>query len=93
MHNNYKLEERIIKNIIMKNTKCIDENEKLQIIFYYRNRKTANLVIKNSQTTQVDPLKTTNVIYKYTCNLMTSQLEYIGITKTTFKEKTRCTLL
>ena len=51
MHNNYKLEERIIKNIIMKNTKCIDENEKLQIIFYYRNRKTANLVIKNSPTT------------------------------------------
>ena len=57
MHNNYKLDERIIKNIIMKNTKCIDENEKTQIIFYYRNRKTANLVIKNSPKNSSRPLE------------------------------------
>ena len=56
-------------------------------IFYYKNRKTANLVIKNSQTTQLDPLKTTNVIYKYTCNLMTCQSEYIGMTRTTLKKR------
>ena len=36
MHSNYKLEERIIKDIVMRNIKCKNENNPLKIIFYYK---------------------------------------------------------
>ena len=89
MNGNYKLEERILKNIVYKNVKCNDsENEQLKIIFYYKNSKTANLVIKNSPTTQCEDLNTTNVIYNFTCNRMTCQsANYIGMTRTTLKKR------
>ena len=50
VHVNSKLE--VIKAIITKNIKCKDsENEHLKIIFYYKNNKTSNLVIKNNPAT------------------------------------------
>ena len=42
-HKNYKIEERIIKGMIYNNTECIDKNNKLQLIFYYRNKKNLQL--------------------------------------------------
>ena len=46
MHHNYKKDEGIIKKIINKDVKSIDDNKKLNIIIYYKNKKNANLVIK-----------------------------------------------
>ena len=39
MHINYKIEERVIKNMIYEHTKCTDPNNKLNLIFYYKNKK------------------------------------------------------
>ena len=82
MHKNYKLEEKIIKDIIRKNLKCKDsDNEQLKNIFYNKNNKVSNLGIKNSLTIQTEDLNNTNVVYKYTCNRMTCQsASYIGMT-------------
>ena len=41
MHRDYKLEERIIKDIVKRNTKCKNDKDQLKIIFYYK---------KNSET-------------------------------------------
>ena len=71
----------------MRNTKCKNDNDQLKIILYYKNKKTANLLIKNNPTSQVDTLNMNNVIYKYTCSLMTCQSEYISMTRTTLKKR------
>ena len=39
VNGNYKLEERIIKDIVIRNTKFKNDNDQLNIIFYYKNKK------------------------------------------------------
>ena len=70
----------------MRNTKWKNDNDQLKIIFYYKNEKKANLLIKNNPKFQVDTLNMNNVIYKYTFNLMMCQSEYIGMTRTNLKK-------
>ena len=38
MSNNTRLDEKIIKDIIMQKTKCTDNNCKLDIIIYYKGK-------------------------------------------------------
>ena len=47
MHSNYKIDERMIKSIILENTKPIAPDNKIKPIIYYSNRKTCNLVMRN----------------------------------------------
>ena len=82
-HKNYKLDERIIENIVSDNTKCIDKNSKLKIIFFYKNKKASNYIMKNDMTPPPSILQQTNVVYKFTCPLPHSQaVEYVGHTQT-----------
>ena len=70
------------------NTKCIDENRELKIIFYYKNNKTANLVMKNNLSPPLKPLEQTNIIYKFTCPMSHGQAtEYIGFSQTTLSQR------
>lgn len=87
MHANYEIEERIIKEIVTKNTKCIAENEKLRVIFYYKNKKTAQSVIKNSPKFEENPLDVANVIYKFECNFVTCKSQYVGHTRTSLRKR------
>ena len=43
----YKVDERVLKNIISRNVICTNHNE-LIIIIYYKNRKTSNFVMNNN---------------------------------------------
>ena len=82
-HKNYKLDEKVIENIVNKNTKCLDDNKKIKIIFYYKNKKSANYVMKNNLAPSPTTLQQTNVVYKFTCPLPHSQAaEYVGLTQT-----------
>jgi len=84
MHDNYKLDERVIKDIITNNTKCIDPHQKLKVIIYYKNHKTTNLIMKNNPSPKPSLLSQTNVIYQFSCPLPHSKVEtYIGMTQTT----------
>ena len=88
MHNNYKIEERIIKNIVYNNTKCNNEKSKLNLIFFYKNRKTSSLVMNNNVLPPPTQLQQTNLIYKFTCPLPHSQAaEYVGFTQTTLSRR------
>ena len=74
--------------MIYDNTECIDRNNKLQLIFYYRNRKTCNLVMRNRPLASRDDMGKTNVIYKFTCPMLHSQAtEYIGLTQNTLAQR------
>lgn len=83
MHDNYKIDERIIKSIINDNTNSIN-NEKLQIIIYYKNSKTHNLVMKNNMQPPTETLQKTNVVYQFYCPIPHCKAEsYIGLCQTT----------
>ena len=90
-HNNYKLDEKIIEDIVDKNTKCTDDNKKIKIIFYYKNKKSANYVMKNNMSPPPTTLQQTNVVYKFKCPLPHSQVvEYVGLTSTTLSRRLTC---
>ena len=48
----YKADERVIKDIVKKNTKCINEKERLNLVIYYKSKTINFLVMKNNQTPQ-----------------------------------------
>ena len=43
-----KIDERIIKNIVSRNVQCSNLNDRLNLIIYHKNKKSKQLVIKNS---------------------------------------------
>ena len=88
MHRNYKIEERTLRSIILNNTKCTEKDQRLSIIFYYKNLKTCNLVMKNNTTSKSSPLCQTNVVYRFNCPMPHCKAEsYIGMTQTTFSRR------
>lgn len=56
MHNNYKLDERVIREIVTTNTKCNADNQEVKLIIYYKNKKSQNLIMKNNLTSNPSPL-------------------------------------
>ena len=88
MNQNYRLEERIIKNIIYSNTKCLQSESKLNLIFYYKSPKASSLVMKNNMSPYPTLLQQSSVIYKFCCPLPHSQaVEYVGLTQTTLSRR------
>jgi len=87
-HPNCKVDERTIKNIIVGNTTPVQDHHKLRIIFYYKNIKTHNLVMKNNMAPPPTTMQQTNVVYKFICPLPHSKAEeYIGLTQTTLSRR------
>ena len=86
MHNNYKKDERIIKEIIARNVKST-KNQKLKTIIFYKNMKTSNLVIKNNIVFTSSALNATNVVYKFKCNYLNCKSEYIGHTQLSLQNR------
>ena len=88
MHKDYKVEERVLKEIICNNVKSTDPNQRINVIFYYKNRRTANLIMRNNLNTNHSDLQQTNVIYNFMCPLPHCKAEqYIGLTQTTLSRR------
>ncbi|XP_069183537.1 uncharacterized protein [Procambarus clarkii] len=62
----YKTEERVLKDNIGRNVIPTDTNQKIQVTMYYKNKKTASLLMKNSPDTNQNALKEANVVYAFT---------------------------
>ena len=45
MHNNYKLDEQAITNIIKKHIKPIKKQKQIKLIIYYTKLNTSNLIV------------------------------------------------
>ena len=90
-HENYKTDERIMREIINTNIKSTKSGEKVRLIIYYKSKKTSNLVIKNNPKPTGTDLQQTNVIYEFSCPLShgdaTSPRKYIGMTTTTLSRR------
>ncbi|MPC28639.1 hypothetical protein E2C01_021848 [Portunus trituberculatus] len=57
----YNKDEKAIKKIICSNVTPTSVDTKLNLVIYYKSRKTANLVMKNSCLPPVTPLHQVNV--------------------------------
>ena len=81
--------KEIIRNIIEQNTRVVNNNDKLDLIIYYKNPKTAQLIMTNN-TNKKTQLNTNNVIYQFTCpneDCMLRSTNYIGSTTTTLSRR------
>ena len=66
MDGQYKKDEKVIKDIIKKNIKPTNGNKKkIDVVIYYKNLKTKNLIMKNNMTKTQDPLMTSLTVYKF----------------------------
>ena len=77
----YKVDERIMKEIIHRNIKLVDSNASINFIIYYQNRKSSDLILKNNIKTE-DSFQTSHNVYQYTCNngdCATHPSVYIGM--------------
>ena len=48
MSPSYKIDEKILKNIVKNNTLCTDDNEKLELVIYYKSKLTSQLIMTNT---------------------------------------------
>ena len=90
MSSAYKLDERILKDIIKKYVTPTGSNH-LKLLVYYKNRRTANMVMQNNQCKE-PPLKCTNVVYEFTCphedcKPRKQKVSYIGHTTNTLTKR------
>lgn len=86
----YKIDERVIRDIIYGHVKCVDENDRLLLVIYYRNSKTKDLLIRNNAHSKNDKLKCTNVVYRFSCPFEDCRLRdtsYIGATTTSLSRR------
>jgi hypothetical protein len=90
MNESYKIDERVIKQIIDRNVNGVD-NVKLKVIIYYKNKYTKQLIIKNNPAAQLKPLQKTNVVYEISCPhedcALLRNVNYIGMTSTTLSRR------
>ena len=93
MNPNYKQDEQRLKKIIKDNVKTKNPRDKLQLVIYYRSRKTKDLIMRNNLTPKVRDLARTNMIYDFQCKIdecahqNRSDGQYSGLTKCTLSRR------
>ena len=85
-HQNYKLDERVIKNILNDKVKSNCDAE-IEIRIYYKGSKTSNLVMKNNLNPKPCGLSEANIIYKFNCPSHGQATCYVGQTQTTLSRR------
>ena len=82
MHTNYKLDERVLKEIVYNNTNCTNPSDKLNLIIYYKNKTASKLVMKNNTSPPPPPMQQSRLIYEFSCPLSHPKVtSYIGYTQ------------
>ena len=87
MHDNYKTDETILRNIIRNNISPVNLTSRVQLLIYYKSKRTHNLVSPNNPIKD-SLLKRTNVVYQFRCPLDHGHTTtYIGHTRTTLSRR------
>ena len=61
----YKIDERIMKSIIYNNTSCVNEEDELKLIIYYKSSNVKSTFSRNSETPKLTKLQRSHLIYEY----------------------------
>ena len=89
MNSQYTTDEKVLKDILKKNIKCNKDDDRYQINIYYQNKKTSQLVMKNSPVT-IKQSNRTNIVYNLICpheECRPRNNNYIGATTTTLSRR------
>ena len=89
-HIDYKKDEKALRNIISSHVKPINVNDKISLVIYYKNKKTSNLILKNSPSLPTNTLKRNNVVYLFRCPIVRCNHEYIGLTTMKLSKRISC---
>ena len=90
MNTAYKMDEKVLCDIIKRGVTPIEANIRIDLKIYYKNCKTSNFVIKNNLNSKKRPLDKCNVVYKYTCaiaNCKSQNISYFGHTTTSLSRR------
>jgi hypothetical protein len=92
----YKTDERVLQEIVRRNVQCNSQEDRLNLIVYYKNKKVNQLVMCNNPTLKRDRLQQTNVVYEFKCPeedcRLLQNVNYIGETTTTLSRRLTCHL-
>ena len=72
-----------MRQIVKKKVTPTDPNKKLLFTIYYKNKKTSDLLLRNSPKIEKKEIQKSNVIYRYTCSRGICEAlpsTYIGMT-------------
>ena len=87
----YKAEEQALQNIIKRNCKPAQTNDRIRLNIFYNSPTTTSLVMRNNMSFDPSPLKQTNVIYHYKCTIgncaFLPNSGYVGYTTTTLSRR------
>ena len=86
MHSNYKQDEAAIRSIISNNASATDPDSAIHLITYYENKRTSQLIMKNSKVDS-DPLKKHGLVYRIICPENGCNHSYIGMTTTRLSKR------
>jgi hypothetical protein len=94
MSTKYMEDEKAIKNIIRRSVKSTTPEQKINLVIYYKTRKTSELVVKNNLNTISTELKKSSVMYEYKCPLGDCKLlsKYIDMMETSLSRRLTCHL-
>ena len=86
----YRKEEKIIRDIITKNCRPVQEPDTIKVIIYYRSPKVTSLVMRSNLSQDPSVMKSTNVVYQIRCttgDCARRPSTYIGHTTTTLSRR------
>ena len=90
MTSSWKKDEKAMRDIVHRNCRTRDPAQKLRLTIYYKNPKTASLIMKNNTSHKTTTLKQTNVVYDFQCktgDCATREVHYIGHTTTSLSRR------
>ena len=91
----YQKDEKVLRDIVRRNVSAVNENDKVQLLIYYQNKKASSLAMKNNLNEE-PLLKSTDVVYVYKCPFgdckLRKNVSYIGQTSTTLSRRLTCHL-
>lgn len=87
----YKKDEKVLNDIVKRNCRPNNPDDKVNLIIYYQSPRVSSLVMKNHLSEDPAILKKTNVVYLFKCNTgdcaLRSNASYIGHTTTTLSRR------
>lgn len=88
MHSGYKQEEKQLQLLIKKHLEPIEEDHRIRLLIYYKNKKLKNLLIKNNISSISDTAQRHHVVYSYKCEKDgCNSANYVGYTACTVTER------
>ncbi|KAG0712243.1 hypothetical protein GWK47_018917 [Chionoecetes opilio] len=88
-------EERIISQIVHRNVKPADQERRIKLQIYYKNKNTSNLLLRNSPSQTQETKQKSHVVYRITCkrgNCEVLPSSYIGMSTTKLSRRLTCHL-